>query len=724
MTANNKIEYEKSLEFLFPDLAKEWDFERNKSLDLASVTAGSHKKVYWKCPICKKSYLARICNRTAPSRQNTKTNKCPICLGRIIIPGYNSLIALYPDLVAKEWDYNKNTVDPDTIPPHRNSKQGKYWWICPQGHNYQSSPNNKVNGKGGNCPYCSHQKLTIENSLAIRKPDLAEEWDYESNGIKTPETFFVNSNKYANWICFKCGHKWEAKISNRSQLNRGCPNCTKGTQTSFPEQVIFHYIKEFFPDAINRYKIHKYEVDIYIPSIKVAIEYDGEYYHKSKEKIIKDYKKNKFVHKEGINLIRIRENGCFPMSEETCSIFIYKYSYDNIELTKVIEKLLNFLSVTYSITYSTPIDINIQKIANNVYADVYNISYEDSFAAYEEKQKINEHLLKAIWDTKANAPLTPKMVSPMSDKTVWWICPHNNEHKWEAPIKSISKGYGCSICAKRHHYSTEEWIKEAKRTHGDKYDYSQVNYLNAKTEVTIICKKHGAFKQYPSEHLQGKGCKYCAHQAFHQLESLASLYPNIATEWNYELNNSTGYIPENIGIDSTRKFFWHCNNGKPHSYRATIAYRVKRKSGCAVCHGKQVDYKTSVEYLLPDLASEWSNKNKFLPCEVSLGSSKKILWKCSNPDHQPYLASVYSRARLNSGCPECSGNKKSPLTYKKELQKRFSNIELISDYQKSSERVMCKCNICGYIWSPFPYNLSRSKGCPKCHNTPRNKEVI
>lgn len=71
---------------------------------------------------------------------------------------------------------------------------------------------------------------------------------------------------------------------------------------------------------------------------------------------------------------------------------------------------------------------------------------------------------------------------------------------------------------------------------------------------------------------------------------------------------------------------------------------------------------------------------------------------------------------MNSGCPECSGNKKSPLTFKKEVKEKFPNIELIEDYKKSGERIKCKCLLCGYVWTPFPYNLLKSKGCPKCHN--------
>ena len=57
--------------------------------------------------------------------------------------------------------------------------------------------------------------------------------------------------------------------------------------------------------------------------------------------------------------------------------------------------------------------------------------------------------------------------------------------------------------------TTAEFVKRAREVHGDKYDYSKVNYVNANTEVCIICPKHGEFKQMPSKHLNGQGCPKC-----------------------------------------------------------------------------------------------------------------------------------------------------------------------------------------------------------------------
>lgn len=58
-------------------------------------------------------------------------------------------------------------------------------------------------------------------------------------------------------------------------------------------------------------------------------------------------------------------------------------------------------------------------------------------------------------------------------------------------------------------FTTTDFIKKAEEIHGDRYDYSTVDYVNANTNVKIVCRKHGEFEQSPSNHLRGAGCKLC-----------------------------------------------------------------------------------------------------------------------------------------------------------------------------------------------------------------------
>ena len=74
----------------------------------------------------------------------------------------------------------------------------------------------------------------------------------------------------------------------------------------------------------------------------------------------------------------------------------------------------------------------------------------------------------------------------------------------------INQKQGCKFCTHRSYsYSTDEFIRKAIQVHGDKYDYSKVNYINNRTKVCIICQEHGEFWQSPYKHLLGQGCPKC-----------------------------------------------------------------------------------------------------------------------------------------------------------------------------------------------------------------------
>lgn len=92
------------------------------------------------------------------------------------------------------------------------------------------------------------------------------------------------------------------------------------------------------------------------------------------------------------------------------------------------------------------------------------------------------------------------------------ICPIHGEF-WQQPSEHL-KGFGCKLCSDNsRRKTTEEYIKEAHKIHGNKYDYSKVKYKNNKEKICIICKDHGEFWQQPIKHLKGQGCPHCKHKA-------------------------------------------------------------------------------------------------------------------------------------------------------------------------------------------------------------------
>ena len=117
------------------------------------------------------------------------------------------------------------------------------------------------------------------------------EWHPTKNKQLAPEKVTHGSGKKVWWLCSN-NHEYNATILHRAH-GTGCPKCNAGRQTSFAEQATYFYIKQLYPDALNRYSaefLGRMELDIYIPSIKLAIEYDGEAWHKKTQK--KEKKEN------------------------------------------------------------------------------------------------------------------------------------------------------------------------------------------------------------------------------------------------------------------------------------------------------------------------------------------------------------------------------------------------------------------------------------------------
>ena len=79
----------------------------------------------------------------------------------------------------------------------------------------------------------------------------------------------------------------------------------------------------------------------------------------------------------------------------------------------------------------------------------------------------------------------------------------------QTPDNHLSKKHGCPKCSNNVNLTTEEFIKKSLRTHGDKYNYSLVEYVNSINKVKIICPVHGMFEQKAFNHMRGDKCPSC-----------------------------------------------------------------------------------------------------------------------------------------------------------------------------------------------------------------------
>ena len=125
----------------------------------------------------------------------------------------------------------------------------------------------------------------------------------------------------------------------------------------------------------------------------------------------------------------------------------------------------------------------------------------------KRKKNVNDFILKAkqIHGDKYDYS---KVEYVNSHTKVCIVCSKHGEF-WQTPASHLN-GRGCPRCNKPcYKYTKEDFIQKAEQVHGNKYDYTKVNYVDASTKICIICPKHGEFWQTPREHLRGCGCKYC-----------------------------------------------------------------------------------------------------------------------------------------------------------------------------------------------------------------------
>lgn len=132
------------------------------------------------------------------------------------------------------------------------------------------------------------------------------------------------------------------------------------------------------------------------------------------------------------------------------------------------------------------------------------------------KKKTKEEFIKAAKEKHGDKYDYSKVDYVSAHTKVCIICPNHGEY-YQEPNSHI-RGAGCKKCAneatgERYRSSKEEFIKKANEVHEGKYDYSKVKYVNANTNVCIICPLHGEFEQIPNHHRRGVGCPKCANES-------------------------------------------------------------------------------------------------------------------------------------------------------------------------------------------------------------------
>lgn len=142
---------------------------------------------------------------------------------------------------------------------------------------------------------------------------------------------------------------------------------------------------------------------------------------------------------------------------------------------------------------------------------------------------------------------------------------------------SHSRGVGCPKCKGGTQYTKDDFIKLSISKHGYNYDYSKIKYVNSQTKVTIICKTHGEFLQRPSEHIKGYGCRECGILRFSKTKTLTT--QNFIDKCRMVHNNKYDYS-DTIYINTRSKVKIIC---PVHGVFEQLANTHIMGGGCPAC---------------------------------------------------------------------------------------------------------------------------------------------
>lgn len=409
-----------------PDLIEQWDEDKNNQIGLTldKLVSFTRTKAYWKCSVNSDHlYDMMIYQRT-----NLKQN-CPICAGKRVLKGFNDLATCCNDAVI-EWDYGNNwdkkknkqlTPYDVTYGSHHLAN-----FVCSKCHE-PFSMMVKTYYRGNRCKYCAHTEVRPDgsNSFAKEYPDQLMYWDYEKNdkvitkehpnGIR-PDEILSKSNIRVHWKC-GFGHTWTNDACNQ---RNGCSRCNRRKKFSDSEKTVAYYVEKMFPgDVIDNYSPdwnRKLDLDIFIRSGDIAIQYDGAHFH-NQSKYKTDLDNGKKVVSHGIKLVRIRESDSPSIPDGSIEIRRNGTGTQDESLNECIVQLLQILSKMTNSSYN--FTVNRDRDLTEIVSRSYTIELSNSIAVKRPD------LIPYIASNDIH-PQNRDVLSRLPlyhNEKIWWSCP-------------------------------------------------------------------------------------------------------------------------------------------------------------------------------------------------------------------------------------------------------------------------------------------------------------
>jgi hypothetical protein len=278
LCTGTKICVHTSLAAKRPDLAAQWDHERNDTTP-EETTYRSGTKVSWICP---KVTCTEGCQHRFLSEPHTRTKSttdglgCPFCDNKQVCI-HNSLLVKRPDLAAELHPIQKKGISATTLAVQSNKEVR---WLCPEQHpdctcghvhDYPAIVENRTNN-GTGCPFCQGRATCRCRSFGARFPEIAVQMD---TGMEQPDPFTLCAYSHER-LWFKCPKhgSWRTVLSTRTHGGCDCPGCVESKMERDAARILEDMGLEF--ETQFQFGMSSYRFDAYVKAdVRFLVELDG-----------------------------------------------------------------------------------------------------------------------------------------------------------------------------------------------------------------------------------------------------------------------------------------------------------------------------------------------------------------------------------------------------------------------------------------------------------------
>jgi hypothetical protein len=676
----------------YPHLVKEWDYEKNDKQP-SEVSRGSQKKYFWICPDGH-SYSAQALHRTYSG------SGCSICNGKVITHE-NSLAGQHQDIASLLHPSKNDNVDPHKI--HEGSHK-ILWWQCKEGHEWKTSVKS-LTKLSTRCPSClpNNEVITFSPTFQSQFPNLAAMWDEETNGMALSSERATTTSRYFHFKCTE-GHKFRVYTPDLIYgINDDCAECVQMRLTEHRKATIEAMGLE------QQLKSKKQKHELYFGSTKQKLNWlceNGHEWSRQLKQILRagrnDCPKCKNYHVTGdYNWAAANPDPTleFPMSH---TVATFKCKFGHVWTSPLKRRTQGHGCPKCSNQTSRPelrIFSELKKVFHkirhrkkiegreaDICIDDFKIIIEFDGGYYHDGKEDSDLSKKRFFESLGYSVINVRQALPPLDADSVCIPDRDlNKHDLnEITSRLIDNLPACDERALATEY------QELTTFWNDEFYNMCVSAL-------------------PAPLIEN---------------SLASVAPTVASDWDYEANYPL--TPEHFWSRSSQKVSWRCRDG--HEWEATIAARVgsgnQKGTGCPYCSGNKASNDNNLAKSHPELLKEWDyEKNEKDAVDFTTGSKQVVSWIC-NECKNPFDMQIVLRTKRGSGCPQCTANKHGKKT-KIPLSTSHPHIFSLIDWDKSEadkntvtkgsgKKALVKCG-CGHEFERIVGNLTAPVSrCPSC----------